>query len=132
MAERLRHLVILLAAALLAPCLHADGLPIKDGRFAGGPVVQIHLTSSQVAQIKHHYQPWMKLELTPDQREILKQKAALVDPPTKVNVLYPNDTQDECTCGASNIALVYRQGWIELPVKFLCSDKQAEEGLIGD
>jgi hypothetical protein len=74
----------------------------------------------------------MKLDLTSDQREMLKLKATLADPPTKVNVLRPKDTQDECTCGASNIALVYRQRWIELPVKFLCSDKQAEEGLIGD
>jgi hypothetical protein len=132
MAGRLRHLVILFAATLLAFCLHADGLPIKDGRYAGGPVILIRLTSSQVSQIQRHYIPWMKLDLTSDQRKALKQKSSLVDPPTKVNVLLPKDSQDECTCGASNIALVYQPGWIELPIKFLCSDKQAEEGLIGD
>ena len=68
----------------------------------------------------------MDLSLTKAQQAQLRQAAHLKIAPTKVFVGHATDWANDCTCFASNIAIDFKPGFIELPVKYLMSDKEAE------
>jgi len=127
-----RTLVSLVLGVLTPLSLLADGMNIKNGRFASGPVIELRLSPSQSKLVQRQYKAWMTIELNVEQQAFLKLKGKLDEPPTKVKVLRTADAVGECTCGSANFGLIYKSGWIELPSNYLCSDKQAEEGLIKD
>jgi len=125
-------LLILVALLPLVPLIsYADSLPIKNGRYSGGPVIVIKLTEKQKENIKK-YKPYNKMKLTKNQQTEIASKANMKEPPTQVIVVRPVDTQGDCTCGLANIGLILKGGVIEIPVSYLATDKEAKEMEIVD
>jgi hypothetical protein len=125
--------IFLVALLLLLPTsILADSLNIKDGRYAGGSVVIIKLTEEQKSRIDKKYKPYKKMKLTKSQRAEIASKAKMKEPPTKLIMVRPPDTQGDCTCGLANIGLILKDGVIEIPVSYLATDKQAKEMEIVD
>lgn len=110
----------------------ADSLPIKNGRYAGGPVVMITLTEKQRETIQKKYKPYIKMKLTKSQQAEIASKGNMKESPTKLIVVRPADTQEDCTCGLANIGLILKDGVIEIPMSYLATDKQAKEMEIVD
>lgn len=124
---------LLMALLLLLPTTtFADSLNIKDGRYAGGPVILIKLTEEQKKRIDKKYKPYNKMKLTKSQRAEIASKSKMKEPPTKLIMVRPADTQGDCTCGLANIGLILKDGVIEIPVSYLATDKQAKEMEIVD
>jgi hypothetical protein len=126
--------VILFAIGLFLSTLtaFADSLPIKNGRYAGSPVIIIKLTEMQKENIEKRYKPYNKIKLTKSQQSQIAAKAKMKEPPTQVIVVQPADTQDYCTCGLANIGLIMKGGVIEIPTSYLATDKEAKEMEIVD
>ena len=121
------------ALLLLVPtATFADSLNIKDGRYAGGPVIIIKLTEKQKGRIEKKYKPYNKMQLTKSQRAEIASKAKMKEPPTKLIMVRPADTQGDCTCGLANIGLILKDGLIEIPASYLATDKEAKEMEIVD
>lgn len=129
-----RTSIILFAISLfLLPLIaFADSLPIKNGRYAGGPVIIIELTELQKENIEKRYKPYNKMKLTKGQQSQIAAKAKMKEPPTQVILVRPADTQGDCTCGLANIGLILKGGMIEIPVSYLATDKEAKEMEIVD
>jgi hypothetical protein len=124
---------VLVALLLFVPMIAlADGLNIKNGRYAGGPVISIKLTEKQMEHIDKKYKPYNKMKLTKGQQAEIASKAKMKEPPTQVIVVRPADTQGDCTCGLANIGLILKDGVIEIPVAYLATDKEAKEMEIVD
>jgi hypothetical protein len=119
--------IFLLLTLLAVVPLRADGLEVKDGRYAGGPSVVIKLTPTQARLIQTAFKPGMELTLTKPQQAHLRREASLKLAPTKIYVGHASDWAHDCTCFASNIAIDFKPGYVELPVRYLMSDKEAEE-----
>jgi len=120
--------LVLVALLLFIPKIAlADGLNIKNGRFAGGPVIVIKLTEKQKERIDKEYKPYDKMKLTKSQQTEIATKAKMKEPPTQVIVVRPEDTQGDCTCGLANIGLIISERIIEIPVSYLATDKVARE-----
>jgi hypothetical protein len=64
--------------------------------------------------------------------QILLKTPKMKEPPTKLIVVHPSDTQGDCTCGLANIGLILQDGQIEMPVSYLATDKEAKEMEIVD
>lgn len=125
--------LVLVAFLLFVPMIAlADGLNIKNGRYAGGPVIVIKLTEKQKERIDKKYKPYNKMKLTKSQQTEIATKAKMKEPPTQVIVVRPADTQGDCTCGLANIGLILKDGVIEIPVSYLATDKEAKEMEIVD
>jgi hypothetical protein len=103
----------------------ADGLPLKDGRYSG-EVIIIELTPEQQATILQHYKPYGLLKLTKKQREYIANTTKMSAAPTSVMVVRPADTVGDCTCGLSNLGLIFKDNSIEIPLRYLLSDAEAE------
>lgn len=122
-----------MALLLLLPVIAlADSLNIKNGRYAGGPVIVIKLTEKQKKRINKKHKPYNKMKLTKGQQTEIASKAKMKEPPTQVIAVRPVDTQGDCTCGIANIALILKDGMIEIPVSYLATDKEAKEMEIVD
>jgi hypothetical protein len=119
--------MFLLAAGPLA----AEGLHFEAGRF-DGPVVELRLTPEQNRLVTCQYRKGMTLRLTPSQRAEIRAKAGLKVAPTRVEVYLRTHLQGECTCFASNYAIPFSPGLLELPVKLLCSDREAALNVCAD
>jgi hypothetical protein len=121
--------ILLLVALFLLfpPIAFADSLPIKDGRYAGGSVIVIKLTEKQKEHIKRKYKPYGKMKITKSQQAEIASKAKMKEPPTRLIMVRPEDTQGNCTCGLANIGLILKDGEIEIPVSYLATDKEAKE-----
>ena len=125
--------VVLMAFFLFIPMIAlADGLNIKNGHYAGGPVIVIKLTEKQEERINKKYKPYNKMKLTRSQQTEIASKAKMKEPPTQVIVVRPADTQGDCTCGLTNIGLILKGGVIEVPISYLATDKEAKEMEIVD
>ncbi len=119
--------VLLLLLFLSAPlCLYADGFALKDGRYAGGPVVQIKLTKIQNNLVSNNFKSGRVIKLTKLQQTKIKTEAKLNVAPTKLEIYHAEDLANDCTCFVANIGFDFKPGWIEAPMEYLCSDKEAE------
>ena len=104
---------------------HADGIPIKDGRYSGGPLILIELTESQRELIKTKYSPFFAFPLTDDQKDTIRKESSVSPPPSQLMLVKVEDTAGECTCGAANLGLLIDSNRIEIPVKYLYTDEEA-------
>lgn len=125
-------------AIVLAFCItpivsNADGLYLENGRYAGGPAISIELTQEQIDNVGNNYKPYMEIQLTNEQRSKIKTEIKTIDPPSKVYVVKPKDTEGDCTCGSSNIGILYDNNTkMELPERLIYSDEKAEKRKIID
>jgi hypothetical protein len=61
--------IVLMVFLLFIPMIAlADGLNVKNGHYAGGPVIVIKLTEKQKERINKKYKPYSKMELTKSQQ----------------------------------------------------------------
>ncbi len=120
------RIALISAVFLLSGYLLADGFPLKDGRYAGGPTVEIQLTKAQTVMIAHRFSSGVELRLTKTQRSKLKSQAKLKVAPTTLMLFHAADLAEDCTCFAANWAFDFKPGWVEVPIVYLCSDKEAE------
>jgi hypothetical protein len=75
--------LVLVALLLLVPMIaFADSLNIKNGRYAGGPVIIIKLTEKQKERIDKKYKPYYRMKLTKSQQVEIALKAKMKEPPT--------------------------------------------------
>ena len=104
---------------------NADGIPIKDGRYSGGPSIVIELSESQRELIKAKYSPFFAFPITDDQKETILKQSSVSPPPSKLMLVKIADTAGECTCGAANLGLLIDSNRIEIPIKYIYTDEEA-------
>jgi hypothetical protein len=123
--------LLILAAFVTVSFSHlsAEGFEARNGRYSGGPVIEITMTRPQANNLRHHYQPQtgFDLHLTKTQRLQIQKKTHLSNPPTHVIVYRITDVRNICTCFAANVAFILPQRRLELPLEYLCSDKEAKD-----
>jgi hypothetical protein len=122
----------LVSILILPTVVLADSLPIENGRYSGGPVITINLTEKQRKNLKNNYKPYKKMALTKSQKTQIVSKAKIKESPTKLIMVRPEDTQGDCTCGLANIGLIINKDLVELPIRYLATDKEAKEMEIVD
>ncbi len=125
MIRRLLQLALAISISQASTVLIADGFPLKDGRYAGGDVVELELTKSQAELVQHHFKAGMVLKLTKVQRTSLKTKSKTSAVPTVLEIYKASDLAGDCTCFTTNVGLPFKPGWVEVPTEYLCSDKEA-------
>ncbi|WP_243322284.1 hypothetical protein [Geothrix sp. SG200] len=125
MIRRFGQMLLAALVLLCSPPLLADGFPLKDGRYAGGPVIEMKLTKSQAKSVSNHFEPGMLLKLTRAQQRLLKSKGKMVTPPTELMIFHATDLAQDCTCFAANWAFDFKPGWLEVPLAYLCTDQEA-------
>ncbi len=126
MTTRLCQLLLILAMLSAPAGVYADGFPIKHGRYAGGPVVDITRTKKQADLIRQKSAHGVVIQLTNSQQGQLRSEAKLSVVPTRLAIYHAADLADTCTCFAANLGFVGKAGQIEVPVEYLCSDEEAE------
>jgi hypothetical protein len=117
----------LISFLTLTTMVLADSLPMENGRYSGGPAFTIKLTEKQRKILKANYKPYYKMALTKSQQAQIATQAKNKKSPTKLIILHPNDSQGDCTCGLANIGLLIKEDLVEIPVKYLATDKEAKE-----
>ena len=119
---------LVMALFILYPSfsIHADGFPIRNGRYAGGTVIELKLTTSQSDLITHHFKSGMIIQLTKTQQAYIKSKSKRKISPTKLEIHHAIDMAKNCTCFAANLGFDFKPGWIEIPIEYLCSDEEAK------
>jgi hypothetical protein len=110
---------------------YADGIQLKDGRF-DGPTLEIKLTPVQEKSIKNQYRPGIEIRLSQAQRRQIAQSKKMRNPPTRFSIFKSKDLEGDCTCSAANYGLLYREGWIEIPLIWVVTDTEAVEKRIVD
>ncbi len=103
----------------------ADGLRIENGHYAG-EIISIKLNEKQQETIKTNYEPWGDLQLTQAQRNIIKNKTKITPPPSKLVMVKIEHTIGQCSCGVSNLGLIIEPDLIEIPIKYIYTDEEAE------
>ena len=98
---------------------HADGPPMKNGRFSGGPVTVLELTEGQIASLSKD----RTLALTKEQIVLVKNEFGLS--PSHLEVWNTKDGEVDCTCFAWNLAFRFEELRVEVPHRYLVSDKEA-------
>ena len=126
MNQKLFQLVFAVTLLSLPTWLYADGFPIKNGRYAGGAVILVELTTAQANLIQRHFKSGMVIRLSESQQAKIKSEANLKIAPTKLEIYHASDLANDCTCFSANLGFDFKPSWIEVPVCFLCSDKEAE------
>lgn len=117
---------VVVAILCAAGFASADGVRLKDGRYADGPIVELRLTKVQAAQVGNHYQPGMVIQLTRAQQVQIRKRARIPVSPTRLLIYRAKEAENECTCFAFNWAFPFRPGWVEIPSGWLCSDQEFE------
>ena len=122
-------------SCLAAFSAHADGLPLKNGRY-DGPALVLKLTKDQIRVIDHYrtchrenfktmnaYTPYVFI-LTPSQKKALKAKKGFAPRTLEVYETYRgfNDAGPHW-----NLALRFAENEIEIPLKLVISDREAHE-----
>ncbi|TXI77070.1 MAG: hypothetical protein E6Q42_05840 [Dechloromonas sp.] len=114
--------------------LWADGLPLEDGRYAGGPVLVFQLTEAQKASIEHFrtchldnfrtmnvYTPYV-FTLTASQSEALMARTGFSPLRFEVYETYRGFNE----AGPHwNLALRFSENEIEVPLNLLRTDQEA-------
>jgi hypothetical protein len=114
-----KFLIALLAAASFAVDVLADGMPIKDGRFVGGPTTVLKLTQAQIVALK----TTRMIKVTPAQKARLVRDAGVAA--SELEVYDTRRHENDCTCHAWNRALRFSETQIEVPHPYLVSDEDA-------
>jgi len=96
----------------------ADGMPIKNGRFVGGPATVITLTVAQLKQLRAaDEQAGPKvLILTEGQRASLQRSARAA--PLRLGIYNTRKGETDCTCEAVNRGLWFAEGKVEVPHEY--------------
>lgn len=114
--------VLALALTLaLAQGAAADGMPVEDGRYAGGDVTSLELTDAQLRD-------WPKerwIPLTAPQRA--KLQAATGAAPSRLWLYDARAGESDCTCHARNVAFLFRPNEADVPHEYVTSDDEAAE-----
>jgi hypothetical protein len=74
----------------------------------------------------------MEIHLTKAQQIQIKASAKVKVAPTKLMIFMVKDLEHDCTCFASNWAFPFKPGWLEIPIVWVCSDKEAEDNRATD
>ncbi len=93
-----------------------DGMPIRDGRFAGGPVTILSLDADQIRALS----VGRDLLLSGAQRAMLMRSAG-----SAPRMLWIYDTrigENDCSCDAENRGLRFSETQIEVPHAYLPPD----------
>ena len=102
-----------------------DGMPIRDGRFAGGPVTVLSLDADQVRSLAVE----RDLVLSGAQRAALARSAG-----SAARTLWIYDTrvgENDCSCDAENRGLRFSETQIEVPHAYLLDDRPSiADGLV--
>jgi hypothetical protein len=124
----IRSIWILAILALFLPrSSHADGIPIKDGRYSGGPSIVIELTASQKELIITKYTPFFAFPISDVQRELIHTVSSVSPPPSTLMLVKVEDTAGKCTCGAANLGLLIDSSHVEIPIEYVYTDAEAEK-----
>lgn len=131
-----------LALVTVASGARADGMRLRDGRFAG-KVIVVELTPDQTCDLDRAREWWRTngsrpdawrdvpdfasrgLVLTSTQRAQVWREAGVA--PRRLDVYETRDGANDCTCGACNRALRFDARRVELPVEYLMSDSACEQ-----
>jgi hypothetical protein len=124
MARLILLVLCLLAAPLVSP-LRADGFAVKNGRYAGGAVLELQLTKEQQAVYSKSKNPGAEIHLTQLQRRLIEAKG-IKESPTKLWLYKISDFEGDCSCGILNVGFVFKPGWIEIPLAITCSDSELD------
>ena len=123
-----RTLRCLVSVALISGiALLAEGFKFKDGRLDQEKVIELKLTPSQSKAVEQHFKPGMVIHLTKAQQAEIRAKSGVKVSPTQIEIWKPANLEKDCTCFFFNLGLLYKPGWVELPVFRLCSDQEAIE-----
>jgi hypothetical protein len=107
--------------------LLADGFKFTKGRLTEEPIIEIQLTKVQISEVREHFKPGMKIKLTKKQQVSIRSKAKTKVSPTVLEIWKPSDLEGDCSCFLWNIGLLFKDGWVELPIHRIVSDKEAED-----
>ena len=115
---RIRRLVLILGFCLVQGILYADGMPIENGRFVGGPTTVLTLTREQTAALKTAGKEDQKfLVLTDGQQRQLKREARVA--PTSLLIYNTMKGENDCTCDVEPRGLWFSEGQVEVPHAYL-------------
>ena len=126
MFSKFYQLILALCLLISSSALQADGFPLKNGRYAGGPVIQLKLTRAQTEMAQNHFESGMTIKLTKAQQSKVKAQGKLTVAPTEIMLFHAVDLANDCTCFAANWGFDFKPGWVEIPTEYLCSDEEAE------
>ena len=68
----------------------------------------------------------MTIKLSASQIHTLKAKTKRKISPTKIRIYKAVELAGSCTCALNNFALPFKPGWVEIPIGYLCSDREAK------
>jgi hypothetical protein len=112
--------IVLLGWLLAAPGpAGADGFPVANGRYAGGPATILELDAGQRASIDQARQ----LVLTASQQDRLFREAG-----TRASEFLVYDlrlAESDCTCNAANVAFRFSEDQVEVAHLYLMTDDEA-------
>jgi hypothetical protein len=100
---------MMLALALLG----LDGMPLRDGRFTGGPVTVLALSEDQMRSLDAD----RELILSRAQQAALWRAARAA--PRTLRIYDTRVGENDCTCGAESRGLRFDQARIEVPHRYL-------------
>lgn len=130
----MRASALAITSLLIACTARADGVPLKDGRYSGGPVVAFQLTPTQKKDIEHFrschldhsrtmnvYTPYV-FALTASQRESLRATKGFAPRLFEIYETYRgfNDAGPHW-----NLALRFSKDEIEVPLNLLRNEREA-------
>ena len=119
--------IIMFLCLVLGFSLYADELKFKNGHLVAGDLVTIRLTKDQMELVKKGNRPNFHIRLTTHQRSILRKVYKKTAPPTEIGVFRQIDLDGGCSCGLINFGVLYKANALEIPIRSLCSDKEAEK-----
>jgi hypothetical protein len=111
--------------------LRADGFKFESGRLKGERVMELQLTAEQAKAVTTQFKPGMVIRLTKGQRAQIKALTKVKEVPTKLELWRPSNLENECSCLLWNIGLIFKPGWLELPISRIVSDQEAVDRLPG-
>jgi hypothetical protein len=124
---RLRQAILILCFCSLQGGLYADGMPIDNGRFIGGPTTVLTLTREQTAALKTAGKEGQKiLVLTDGQRRQLARATGVA--PISLLIYNTMKGENDCTCDAEPRGLWFSEGQVEVPYAYLPPGKNPSPG----
>jgi hypothetical protein len=113
---------------VLSSAAFADGMPIHEGRFTGGPTTVLTLTPVQAATLRkaEERREQKFLILSEAQRMCLMRSAGAA--PAKLVIYDTRTGENDCTCEAVNRGLWYEEGSVEVPHTYLAAEAVPTSG----
>ena len=107
--------------------LFADGFKFKNGRLDQEKVIELKLTPAQAKAVASNFKPGMIIHLTKAQQAEIRAKSGVKEGPTQLELWRASDLQGDCSDFLWNIGLLFKPGWLELPVATIVSDQEARD-----